>query len=181
MPHVDEPLTTQHETTAFETLFHEHEAGLYRYLRSIAGSSISADDLYQETWLRVSRHLAQHKSIRNFKSFLYTTATNLFRDELRKLQVRRFFLGSLEDQSQQGNESIWVATDDENQNDLLGALELGLKRLSPRQRMAFSLVYLEDMKIDEVAGIMKCAPGTVKSTLFKAVKKLRYELKEFRE
>ena len=175
------PLTAQKETTAFETLFHEYEAGLYRYLRSIAGSTVSAEDLYQETWLRVSSHLSQGKSIHNFKSFLYTTATNLFRDELRKLKFRRFFLGSLEDHVPQNDKSIWVATDEENQDDLFGALELGLKRLSPRQRVAFTLAYLEDLKIEEISRIMKCAPGTVKSTLFKAVKKLRYELKDFRE
>ncbi len=180
MPQTDKQLTTQRDATAFDTLFREHQAGLYRYLRSIAGPFISVDDLYQETWLRVSRHLARGKSIQNFKSFLYTTATNLFRDELRKLKIRRFFLGSLEEHSGT-DEHIWVASANDDNDDFAGALENALQRLSPRQRMAFTLSYLENLKVDEISRIMKCAPGTVKATLFKAVKKLRNELKEFRE
>ncbi len=66
-----------------DKLFREHEQALYRYVRYLSDSPSMAEDIYQETWLRVAQHIARGGRIRNFKNFIFMTAANLFRDELR--------------------------------------------------------------------------------------------------
>ena len=166
------------DAAAFDANFRKYETALFRYVCYLAGSD--AEDIYQETWLRVARHLSRGKSVRNFKSFLFTTATNIFRDELRKNKVRHFFLGpSLNDAT--SDESIRIspqATPDHTGFD--EALRQSLETLTPKQRTMFCLCYIEGFKIREISRIMQCAQGTVKATIFKAVRKIRRDLSEYK-
>lgn len=168
------------DSASFEKLFQQHEADLWRYARYLADSQSWAEDIYQETWLRVARHINKNRVIKNFKNFLFTVATNIYRDDLKKRRFRRFFLGpSLDDEEQ--DDKIWVSSQ-VNENDFLSdALDQSLRALSARQRSMFCLSYIEGFKISEISKIMNCAEGTVKATIYKAVQKLRQDLKEFRE
>ena len=169
---------TNIDSAAFEDQFNKYEMDLFRYTRYLADSIHAAEDIYQETWLRVARHLNSGKQIRNFKNFLFTVAANVYKDELKKVKVRRFFLGpSLDDEEQ----NIWVSNDDGQNEFLSDELEKSLNQLSARQRSMFCLCHIEGFKISEISEIMKCAEGTVKTTIFKAVQKLRQDLKQFRE
>lgn len=161
----------------FESLFHEHEASLFRYIRHLAGSSGLVEDIYQEVWLRIAGHINSGKEIRNFKSFIFTIATNIFRDELRRLQIRRFFLGPAVDE--EFPDQIWVSSNKPDAFDLSDALETALRKLSTKQRIMFCLSYIEGFKISEISRLMSCAQGTVKATIYKAVQKLRRELHEY--
>ncbi len=164
----------------FEQLFVQYEADFYRYALYLADSTCSADDLYQETWLRIATHFKRGKTINDFKKFLFTVATNIHRDELKKNKVRRFFLGpSLNDKDQ--HENISAAAQENPDNFLSDALNQSLHQLSHRQRSMFCLNHIEGFKISEIAKMMNCAEGTVKATIYKAVQKLRQNLKEFRE
>ncbi len=167
----------EEQVRRLDTLFREHERALYRYVRYLSDSPSMAKDIYQETWLRVAQHIARGGRIKNFKSFLFTTAVNLFRDELRKLKIRRFFLGS---EGEQAN-IIWKIADDEKAPsfEMRDALAAAIRELSPKQRMMFTLAYIEGFKIHDISEIMGCAEGTVKATIYKAVQKLRKELKDF--
>jgi RNA polymerase sigma-70 factor (ECF subfamily) len=169
-----------HNSEEFEALFKRHEADLYRYARYLADTTVAAEDIYQETWLRVAKHIHNGKAIQNFKKFLFTVATNIHRDELRKIKTRRFFLGPSMDDDEQ-NQNIWVSPDVSSEEFFSDALEESLSHLSARQRSMFCLNYIEGFKIAEIAKMMNCADGTVKATIYKAVQKLRRDLKEFRE
>lgn len=57
-------------------------------------------------------------------------------------------------------------------------LRIALERLSPRQRAVFTLRHFEDRGVDEIAGILDLDPGTVKAHMFRAVAKLREELRD---
>ncbi|MBN1481097.1 RNA polymerase sigma factor [candidate division KSB1 bacterium] len=161
----------------FKALFHQNEAALFRYIRYLAGSSRHAEDIYQETWLRVVGYLRKGKRIQNFKGFLFTVATNIYRDELQRLRIRRFFLGTSLDEKDVADE-LWVSTETSpDQEELNEILEYSLSHLSGKQRSMFCLRFIEGFKISEISQIMKCAEGTVKATLYKAVQKLRHHLK----
>lgn len=176
-----ESKVTDIDAAAFTALFQKHEAALYRYVRYLAGYSQSAEDLYQETWLRVVGYLNKGEKIHNFKNFLFTVATNIFRDELQSLRIRRFFLGaSLDDE--RFSDELWVSTEpSSDQNTLNETLENGLAQLSARQRSMFCLSYIEGFKIAEISRMTKCAEGTVKATIHKAVQKLRRHLRKMGE
>ena len=58
-------------------------------------------------------------------------------------------------------------------------LELALNRLSPRQRVVFTLRHFEDQSLEEIGVVLGLETGTVKAHMFRAVSKLRDELREF--
>lgn len=168
-------------TERFEQLFQQHEAALFRYIRCLTGDPSLTEDIYQETWLRVARHLRDGKKFSNAKSFLFTIATNIFRDELRRRRVRRFFLGPSLEQIEQAENLPAAIRQRPEQPEVAEALETALQKLTVRQRTMFSLSHVEGFSTAEISRLMSCAEGTVKATIFKAVQKLRAELREFRE
>lgn len=174
------------DSSAFATLYRKYETDLYRFVFYLAGGPETAEELFQETWLRVARYRGK-KPVLDFKKWIFTIATNLYRDELRKRKVRRLVLGrvSIEDD--------FVETGDENQPVVVPAIEPdaerfavrealkeAMKKLTGRQRTIFTLMYVEGFKIREVCDMLGKAEGTVKSTLHRALVILRDELKDIR-
>jgi RNA polymerase sigma-70 factor, ECF subfamily len=189
MPQGDSELVSKAchgDLLAFDELFKKHENSIYRYALYLTGSQNKASELYQETWLRVAKAFQMHPSINNFKSWLVTITTNIFRDQLRKNKIRSFFLGN------EAVEFDYYKNDDfsnivvpsvrsaENSIDQKQAILEALDTLTLKQRMVFTLFYVEGFKIDEIGSSLKIASGTVKATLFKAVRKMRLELEEFK-
>jgi len=173
MPEIDRELVEKArrgDDIALETLFRAHEASLYRYLRILCNEEAMAQELYQETWLRVSRWLGSGKKVERFRAWLFTIAANLYRDELRRRRFARLLRQETEDldslPSPAGGEF----------SDLRHALEKALATLSLRQKRAVVLCYIEGHKIAQAAEILGAAEGTIKATLFKAVRLLRRRL-----
>ena len=162
---------------AFTQLYKTYQADVYRYLCYLCSELWLVQDLFQETWLRAVRALPGKSKINNFKHYIFSIATNLYRDELRKLKVRRFFLGEEADPDKDGylyaentvSNSLTSFQNIEQWQDIQAAL----KSLTPRQRAVFSLFYIQDLSIQEITVIVKRKQGTVKATLFQAVQKIK--------
>lgn len=174
------------DQSAFTTLYDAYETDLYRFVLYLAGGTDTAEELFQETWFRAVRFLGR-KPVTNFKQWLFTIATNLYRDELRKRKIRRLFVGREPSQEHQGTvgsdnsptlephsrpEAEGVAIRD--------ALDKAMRKLTYRQRAVFLLVHVEGLKIREAGEILGKPEGTIKSTLHRALELLRGELKDFR-
>jgi len=157
---------------AFEKLYYLYEKPLFRFVVYLSGQQYLAEELFQETWLRAAKHFRNKKQVSSFKSWLFTIAVNLYRDELRKSKIRRFFLGDEEPEPRFQNNF----TDFEIRDELNEAIQ----SLSEKQRTVFILFYVEGMKISEVSQIVGRTEGTIKATLHQTIKKLRKELKEFK-
>lgn len=173
------------DQSAFATLYHEYESDLYRYSLYLADGPDAAEELFQETWFRAVKHIG-HKPIRNFKQWLFTIATNLYRDELRKRKVRRFVpLGESGEGDYRVPESDAVPAaplSNPSADDfaLREALNAAVNTLTPKQRTAFVLVYVQGLKIREAGEVLGKPEGTVKSALYRALEALRAQLEEFR-
>lgn len=140
-----------------------------------------AEDVYQETWLRAALQMNSGKVVRNFKNYIFTIATNIFRDELRRAQIRRFFLGHALENAESA-EDIWVSgVSQPNEYEWHDYLQNAMGKLSAKQRIFFCLHHIEGFKISDISRMMKCSDGTVKATIHRAVQKLRRELKEYKE
>jgi RNA polymerase sigma-70 factor (ECF subfamily) len=174
------------DQSAFTALYYMYETDLYRFVYYLAGGPETAEELFQETWVRVVRHLGR-KPVTNFRKWLFVIATNLYRDELRKRKVRRLVLGRESIGEDYGDpesspDPVTVpetrpATDSFVIREALGK---AMDKLSHRQREVFVLTHIEGFRIQEVADILGKPQGTVKSTLHRAVLTLRNELREFR-
>ncbi len=142
------------------------------------------EDLFQETWLRAARYVRNGKKVEHFKSWLFTIAVNLFRDEMRKKRTNRLVFGlfaTREDETAARRKMVpkFVAADFGQSYDIRQALSGALEKLTEKQRTVFILTYVEGFKIRQVSDMLNISQGTVKSLLFRTVRKLRKELKDF--
>ena len=173
---------SQGDAEAFAALYRKYEKPLYRFVLYLTGKSSLAEELYQETWCRVARSFHKNRSVDNFKNWLFTISVNLYRDEIRKKKVQRFFLGREGVQEDYDDElpcaSIVVPSvkDSADQFELWEALNVALKSLTFRQKTVFMLHHVEGFRLSEIGKILKISEGTVKATLHKAVLKIRNEL-----
>jgi len=173
----------QGDDHAFEQLFNRYEAMLYRFTFYLSGSPELAEEIFQETWLRITRVIAKKKRIKNFKHFLLTIAKNIYRDEIRKRKIRNLVLS--ENALENKNELMTIRDAEKDYEhlamDFRDTFEQALQKLTLRQRQVFILVHIEGFKIAQVSEMVGCAQGTVKATVHKAVQKLRHEFQDFYE
>ncbi len=178
----------QNDHAAFDVLFHRYKDHVYRFVFYLTENRTEANDLFQETWLRVVRHLPKSSAIRDFKAWIFTIAINLYRDEIRIKQFRRmFFLERSAKSESYGDElsqldfgSAATIEDESNRVDISLALIRALRELPVKQRRVFVLKEVEGFKHEEIGEILGVPVGTVKSMLHRAVKFLQIELKDFR-
>ena len=139
-------------------LYHRQHAAMVRLARLMTGSSALAEEIVQEAFLKM--HTAREWP-RNPDGYLRTAVANLARSQLRR---RR-----LEERTPSAHES--VSFDPE-----IDETWAAVCRLPFRQRAVLALRFYEDLSEAEIARVLECRPGTVKSTLHRALAKLRREL-----
>jgi RNA polymerase sigma-70 factor (ECF subfamily) len=147
---------------ALETLCRRWERPLHEFLwRHLGGRDV--DDLYQETWLRIVRAAARFDRRRRFSTWLFQIAVNLCRDWHRRPPPEPHDPATLE---RAGPDATASSTDAVDARRLLEALP-------EPQRAAVLLRYYHDLPEDEVAEILGCPRGTVKSRLHNAMTTLK--------
>jgi RNA polymerase sigma-70 factor (ECF subfamily) len=148
---------------ALAELCRRWEQPLHRLLARQTGGR-DVDDLYQETWLRVVRAAGRFTRGRPFRPWLFQIAINCCRDWTRRRRIdpleRTAELQA--EPSAGGTARIDAALDAERL----------LAELPPAQREAVVLRYYHDLAEDEVAEILGCPRGTVKSRLHHAIARL---------
>ena len=161
----DEALMGQGATgdaSALETLCRRYEHPLHRFLwRQLGGRDV--DDLYQETWLRVVRAAPRFDRRRPFSTWLFQIAVNLCRDWHRRPPPEPHDPATLDAPGPDPTERSDAALD--------GARLLA--QLPDAQRAAVLLRYYHDLPEEEVAAILGCPRGTVKSRLHHAMTTLK--------
>jgi RNA polymerase sigma-70 factor (ECF subfamily) len=157
------------------TLVERYQHRLYRYLLRLVSRPSTAEDLFQQTWLRVMERIRYYDPRRSFEGWLFAVAHNLAIDHLRRKQPE-----SLDEPLPSG----------ETQSDLTrsinpGALELLLSKeragrvlgavsdLPLAFREVITLRFEEEMKLEEIATVLGLPMGTVKTRLHRAMKALR--------
>jgi RNA polymerase sigma-70 factor (ECF subfamily) len=172
-----ESLETRPLTEAEFEVFHARTSQpLWAYLRRISGDPALADDVLQESYLRLLRHPpAAGRDERERKAYLFQIATNLMRDRWRAKERERSALERLL--------SIWSPRPERSGGLSLGislgiSLDMGaaLDRLPPRDRALLWLAHVEGYDHREIAKVMGLQEGSVRVILFRARKKLEKEL-----
>lgn len=174
------------DAEAFGRLYEEFKAPIYRLACRLAGSTTEAEDLFQETWVRAVKGFQEGKlRDEQAKAWLFTIAVNLHRDMLRKKRVRRRFHGEAhgpDGVEQRGVEGVWgslPATGDEalERREFRRTLHGALARLPENQRRVFILKGYEGYSHAEVGQVLRIREATVKTLFFRAIRKLRSELR----
>ncbi|AZC20220.1 MULTISPECIES: RNA polymerase sigma factor [Pseudomonas] len=152
--------------THFNHVFLTQRTSLLRTLERMVNNHSTAEDLLQETYLRVTRALAE-RTITHLEPFVFQTARNLALDHLRARRIQDRTL--LEDVPQQVLESVAAPTssaeDAAHAEQLLERLNLSLGQLSTRQQRIFILSRLHGQSYQEIADELGVSPSTVQKEL----------------
>lgn len=151
---------------ALTRLMERHSARVHAYLVRTTRSREDADDLLQETWIRVARFARRFDPARRFRTWLYGIATNLGRDFFRHRGRRE--RGLREASSHAAAPAAPEASIVERSE-----LRERIAGLPIRMREVVLLRYFEGMNEAEMSAALGIARGTVKSRLHAAVGRLR--------
>ncbi len=188
MEKTDKSLIDAHlkgDSTAFGELVRRHGDSLLGYLTRISGNREQAKDLFQETFKRV--HEKAHTLRGNqFKGWLYTIATRLTMDCFRK--GNRLRVVSLNQKLDCDGENcrplsaVAVAekSDDPSEEAMKSEqkklVRQAVESLPDRQRVTLVLAYYQGLSYPEVAAVLDCSVGTVKTQMFRALRTLAQRL-----
>ena len=152
-------------------LVSEHADGVYRLAYRLSGNQQDAEDLTQETFMRVFRSLKSYKP-GAFKGWLHRITTNLFLDMVRhRATIRMEALNETTYDKYPGSEPM---PDEAYINSNLDpTLESALFSLSPDYRVAVVLCDMEGMSYEEIAETLGVKMGTVRSRIHRGRKQLR--------
>lgn len=157
------------ERAAFADLIDRWHEPLWRYLRRLADSNQTADDLVQDTWVRVLRGIAGLRDATRLRPWLFGIARRNAMDRLRAQYTRPT-------DGDAALENLAAPEVDASLEADLAALESGLETLPARERETLALFYLRELSIDQIATLLEVPPGTIKSRLFRARHLLRDQL-----
>ncbi len=171
----DEVLITlvhQGEQGAFRVLLERYQERIRNLIYSIFHEQQVVDDLSQEVFIKAYEALPQFRFQSSFYTWLYRIAVNKSRDELRKRKVRRWF--SLQTMLESGDKELGSKiVVEQHDNELQELLAAGLKTLPEKYRIAIILKDVDGLSYEEIAEVMECEIGTVKSRLSRARAMLR--------
>lgn len=150
---------------AAEELIKRYYTPILRYCKRQCFNHEKAEDLTQETFLKLFRNLSGYKGKRKFRAYLYTIANHLCVDESRKMKVYPL----------ENGEDIGYECDEMHRIEDRSEIDYLLNALSPEQREAVILRFGEQLEFWEIAKVMGCNMRTAQSRVRNALKIMRKE------
>ncbi len=166
-----------------DRLIEQYQHRLLRYLLYLAGNRELAEDLFQETWIRVLERGHQYDGKHAFSTWLYAVARNLTIDYLRKknpLSLDGMIDGLMEDERHAPLEPAdtrpmaWEVVQRHEQAEFVSA---ALLSIPAEYRETVVLRFQEGLALDEIATVTGAPLGTVKSRLYRGLNLLMSRLK----
>jgi len=174
------------ELPAFDSLILRYRQRLYAVIYNMTMNAEDAADLTQETFVKAFRSLAKFREKSSFYTWLYRIGVNLTLTHLKRRKIRKFF--SFDQASEDGGMSKDLEAVSSTSatsvkkalnNELHEKLNEALSKLSDKHRTIVVLFEIDGLGHKEIAKIMKCTEGTVRSRLFYAKQQLQSYLSEY--
>ena len=163
------------ESRAFDELVNRYQNRLLNFVYRTTGDRERAEDLVQEVFVRVYRHIHRFDRSRKFSTWIYTIASNLAKNELRNRSRNPLVLFQTIRRNWEDDDRPLQFEDPGSRPDdlfrkrhLREAVEDAVEKLPPHHRNVFVLRELEGKSYEEIAEITSCNLGTVKSRLNRA-------------
>lgn len=167
------------DSMAFEEVYERYSKPMVNYFcRMLWKDREKAQDFMHDLFTKIVNRPDLYDASRNFKTWLYSIANNMCKNEYRKQEVRKNTVKLTHenipvfDESPEKSKSM----DAEVFNEMLYK---ELEELEEVQRSTFLMRFKMDLSIKEIAEIHQCSEGTVKSRIFYTLKKLSEKLKMF--
>jgi len=167
-------LLTQGGQSAFDELYRRYSKPLLNFFfRMMNNDREKAEDLLHDLFLKIIEKPDSFDGNKKFNTWFYTLASNMIKNEYRSRQIRseheKHTLAN-------SNELFELNSESFDKNLFNIRLETELNKLDVEMKTLFNLRFLEEMSIKQIAEIMNCPEGTVKSRLFYMTKQLSKKL-----
>lgn len=162
------------QSQAFEVLINTYKERLYWHIRRIVLDHDDADDVLQNTFIKVFRNIEGFKGDSKLYSWMYRIATNEALSFL-KSKSRKMGLSDVElqDRMIENLEADVYFEGDEIQL----KLQKAIAALPEKQKLVFNMKYFEELKYEEISEILETSVGGLKASYHLAVKKIETSLK----
>jgi RNA polymerase sigma-70 factor (ECF subfamily) len=176
------------DTCAFEVLVGRHRKQVYNFILRFVRNPAQAEDLLQETFLRVVKSADSYERQAKFTTWLYTIARNLCVDASRRSRHRQADSLDAPVGNDDGRARLELVADSgaciDRQiigSELKVRMQAAIEALPEEQREIFLLREVSDLQFNEIAVVIGCPENTVKSRMRYALEKLREALAEYRD
>ena len=166
---IKELLDPQTQDRAFQKLVRDYQRPLYAHIRNIVLNHDDADDVLQNTFLKVFRGLAGFKGDSKLFSWIYRIATN---EALTFLSNKAKRNGTTSAAVQQTQLDSLTADTYFDGDEIVLKLQRSVALLPEKQQLVFRMKYYDDLKYDEISEILGTSVGALKASYFHAVKKI---------
>ncbi len=173
---------TRGDHRAFRELVETYKKKVYYLALDMAGNPVDAEDISQEVFLKVYRSFSTFRKGAKIGSWLYRVTYNASIDHLRKRGAAPEPVedGVLESRSQVDSGLPGTVPSDPaaaaESNQLRDRIDQALEKVSPQEKAVFMLRHYDDLMLKDIAESLGLSIGSVKSYLFRAVRKLQKEL-----
>jgi RNA polymerase sigma-70 factor (ECF subfamily) len=174
------------EKNAFRQLVELYKVKIYRLAYDLTGNGMDAEDLSQDVFLKAYRSLDKFRGDAKFGTWLYRITVNTCLDHRSKKSlsmITPITITQHEDDSsplEQAGSSI--LPDRAAEASLIqNNIERALEQLTPREKTVFMLRHYHDLPLKEIAETLDISLGSVKTLLFRAIRRLQNELSMYRE
>jgi len=169
---------------AFRELVERYKKKVYYLALDMAGNPVDAEDISQEVFLKVYRSFATFRRGAKLGSWLYRVTYNASIDHLRSKSAAPEPMADevLESRGREGDGLPHGGASDPaaaaEERELQARIAKALEKVSPQEKAVFLLRHNEDLMLKDIAETLGLSIGSVKSYLFRAVRKLQKELRE---
>jgi RNA polymerase sigma-70 factor, ECF subfamily len=170
------------DKVAFQELVKRYQKNVFALLYQLAPEWRDLNDLSQEAFIRVYRGIHNLRNPKIFKSWLNQIVLNLFYDELRKRPRRLKTVSMDQTFEDESGESEFIREVKDNKlkpdeiivnNETKAAIKIAMSQLPEQFRTAIVLRELQGLQYEEIAEMLGCALGTVKSRIWRARERLQ--------
>ena len=171
---IEELLNLKTQNKAFRKLLQLYQKPLYNHVRNMVLNHDDADDVLQNTFVKIFQNLKNFKGDSKLFSWIYRIATN---EALTFMQQRSKKQGISNEEVQQKTlnnleTDVWF-----DGNEIQLKLQKAIATLPDKQQLVFKMKYFEELKYEQIAEITETSVGALKASYFHAVKKIESFLK----
>lgn len=157
------------QNAAFQELVSQYQRPLYHHIRNIVLDHDDADDVLQNTFIKVYRHLPRFKGESKLFSWMYRIATNEAITFINQKAKRR---GISADELQQSHAAQLTSDTHFDGNEIQIKLHQAISLLPQKQQLVFKMRYFEEIKYEDLSEILDTSVGALKASYHHAVKKI---------
>lgn len=168
------------DMAAFEALYDRYHKRLYHFILRFVRERTLAEDILQETFLRIFRKRKSYRKISHFSTYLFTIGRNLCLDAL-KTWERRHLLTNQKDHIERATDQSKGPCKILEETEITEILQREIQALPRDQREVLLLSKYSGLSYKEIAQVVESTPVAVKQKVYRALLSLRQKLKKLSE